>query len=78
MTMYVLTWTLPSGEEKRHAPVRTLREVEFAAAYVLMDNSRVPRGEARTFADRLIGQPLGTEVLHETSGYAFRVDHAAD
>jgi hypothetical protein len=76
MTLYRLTRTLPDGSEKQHRPLRTLREVEFAAAYVLMDNSRVPRGEARTFAHGLAGRPVGTTVRHEPSGYAFRVDPA--
>ena len=74
MTKYTLTRTLPNGEEKSHRPLSTLREVEFAAAYVLMDNSRVPRGEARTFAASLARGELGTTVSHEASGYAFRVD----
>lgn len=74
MTQYTLTRTLPDGTETSHRPVRTLREVEFAAAYVLMDNSRVPRGEARRFAADLAGRPLGEVVRHESSGYAFRVD----
>lgn len=74
MTKYTLTRTLPDGTEKSHRPLSTLREVEFAAAYVLIDNSRVPRGEARTFAHGLAGGPLGTMVRHEASGYAFRVD----
>lgn len=76
MTKYLLTWTLPDGTEKAHRPLGTLREVEFAAAYVLMDNSRVPRGEARRFAGELTGRPIGETVRHETSGYAFRVDRA--
>lgn len=75
MTQYLLTRTLPDGTERSHRPVNTIREVEFAAAYVLMDNSRVPRGEARTFANQLAAQPVGTEVLHTASGYAFRIDH---
>lgn len=74
MSQYLLTRTLPDGTEKSHRPMGTIREVEFAAAYVLMDNSRVPRGEARTFASRLTGLPLGTEVMHTVSGYAFRVE----
>lgn len=74
MTLYLLTRTLPDGTEKQHSPMRTLREVEFAAAYVLMDNSRVPRGEARNFAHDLAGRPVGTTVEHPSSGYAFRVD----
>lgn len=74
--MYQLTRTLPDGTEKSHSPMRTLREVEFAIAYCLMDNSRVPRGEARTFAHDLASRPLGTTVEHEGSGYAFRVDRA--
>lgn len=76
MTKYTLTRTLPDGTEKSHRPLSTLREVEFAAAYVLIDNSRVPRGEARTFAHQVAAQPLGTTVPHEASGYAFRVDKA--
>lgn len=74
MTKYTLTRTLPDGTERSHRPLSTLREVEFAAAYVLMDNSRVPRGEARTFAHGLADGPLGTTVEHPSSGYAFRVD----
>lgn len=77
MTQYLLTRTLPDGTEKTNpTPLKTLREVEFAAAYCLMDNSRVPRGEARTFARRFAGEPVGTTVAHEASGYAFRVDRA--
>jgi hypothetical protein len=76
MTKYTLTRTLPDGTERSHQPLSTLREVEFAAAYALIDNSQVPRGEARTFAHRLAGLPRGTEVLHTSSGYAFRVDRA--
>lgn len=76
MTQYTLTRTLPDGTEKQHRPMRTLREVEFAAAYVLMDNSRVPRGEARQFAAALAGRPIGEQVSHEASGYTFRVDRA--
>lgn len=72
---YTLTRTLPDGTEKTNpTAMRTLREVEFAVAYCLMDNSRVPRGEARTFAHGVIGRPLGETVEHEVSGYAFRVD----
>lgn len=74
MTQYTLTRTLPDGTEKSHRPMRTLREVEFAAAYALMDNSRVPRGEARRFAGELTRGPLGEIVRHAASGYAFRVD----
>lgn len=74
MSKYLLTRTLPDGTEKSHRPLGTLREVEFAAAYVLMDNSRVPRGEARTFANQLAAQPIGATVRHDTSGYAFRVE----
>lgn len=77
MTRYLLTRTLPDGTEKSHRPLSTLREVEFAAAYVLIDNSRVPRGEARTFAAALARQELGTTVKHDGSGYAFRVTKAA-
>lgn len=72
--MYLLTRTLPDGTKKKYRPLRTIREVEFAAAYVLMDHSRVPRGEARTFAASLTTAPLGETVQHETSGYAFRVE----
>jgi hypothetical protein len=71
---YLLTRTLPDGTVKAHSPMATLRRVEAAVAYVLMDNSWVPRGEARTFAANLLGQPLGTEVRHAASGYVFRVD----
>jgi hypothetical protein len=71
---FTLTRILPSGETRQHSPVGTLRIVETAAAYVLMDNTRVPRGDARTFAATLVRRPLGTEVLHPASGYAFRVD----
>lgn len=76
MAKYTLTRTLPDGTVKQHRPMGTLREVEFAAAYVLMDNSRVPRGEARQFAASLTGRPIGEQVKHEASGYAFRVDRA--
>jgi hypothetical protein len=72
---FVLTRTLPDGTVKAHRPLSTLREVETAAAYVLMDNRSVPRGEARAFAGRLADAPLGTTVTHP-SGYAFRVDRA--
>lgn len=71
---YRLTRTLPDGTEKAHNSLRTLREVEFAAAYVLMDNSRVPRGEARTFARQVADAPLGETLRHGASGYTFRVD----
>lgn len=71
---YLLTRTLPDGETRTHTPMLTLRAVEAAAAYVLLDNAWVPRGEARRFAATLVKQPLGTEVLHPASGYAFRVD----
>jgi hypothetical protein len=78
MTLYRLTRTLPTGEEKTNpTAMRTLRDVEFAVTYCLMDNSRVPRGEARTFAAALIRSELGTVVQHATSGYAFRVDRVA-
>jgi hypothetical protein len=77
MKQYILTRTLPDGTEKTNPiPMGTLREVEFAVAYCLMDNSRVPRGEARTFAHGLAGAALGETVKHEPSGYAFRVDRA--
>jgi hypothetical protein len=72
---YILTRTLPDGTEKTNpTELKTLREVEFAVAYCLMDNSRVPRGEARRFAAGFIGRPIGETLKHETSGYAFRVD----
>lgn len=77
MTKYLLTRTMPDGSAKQSRPLGTIREVEFAAAYVLMDNSRVPRGEARTFASNLTAQPVGETVRHDTSGYAFRVDTVA-
>lgn len=74
---FTLTRTLPDGTVKTSpTPLRTLREVEFAVAYCLMDNSRVLRGEARQFAASLTGRPIGEQVKHEASGYAFRVDHA--
>jgi hypothetical protein len=74
---FTLTRTLPDGTEKTNPTVlRTLREVEFAVAYCLMDNSRVPRGEARTFAAGFVGRPIGETLKHESSGYAFRVDRA--
>ncbi|WP_030248312.1 hypothetical protein [Streptomyces sp. NRRL S-455] len=74
---YSLTRTLPDGTERTNpTALHTLREVEVAVAYCLMDNSRVPRGEARTFAAGFVGRPLGEAVKHESSGYAFRVDRA--
>jgi hypothetical protein len=74
---YSLTRTLPDGTERTNpTALRTLREVEVAIAYCLMDNSRVPRGEARTFAAGLVRQALGETLKHESSGYAFRVDRA--
>ncbi|MGW2213295.1 hypothetical protein [Streptomyces sp. NPDC001781] len=73
---YLLTRTLPDGTEKSHSPMDTLRQVATAAAYCLMDNSRVPRGEASRFASELVARPLGTTEKHEASGYAFRVDRA--
>jgi hypothetical protein len=76
---YLLTRTLPDGTEKTNpTPLRTLREVEMAVAYCLMDNSRVPRGEARTFAAGFTRRPAGETMKHESSGYAFRVDRTAD
>ena len=72
---FTLTRTLPNGTVKTNpTPLRTLREVEFAVAYCLMDNSRVPRGEARTFAAGVVARRLGETVEHAASGYAFRVD----
>ncbi|MGY5634190.1 hypothetical protein ACW7N6_38260 [Streptomyces sp. UC1A3] len=72
---FTLTRTLPDGTVKTSpTAMRTLREVEFAVAYCLMDNSRVPRGEARRFAADVVSQPAGETVEHESSGYAFRVD----
>lgn len=73
MIRYDLIRTLPDGTEKAHRRLRTMSEVELAASYVLMFNSQVPRGEARTFAANLTRQPFGIDVPHETSGYAFRV-----
>lgn len=74
---YSLTRTLPDGTEKTSpTALRTLREVEFAVAYCLMDNSHVPRGEARTFAAGFVGRPIGETLKHESSGYAFRVGRA--
>lgn len=74
---YTLTRTLPDGTVKTNpTPIGTLRAVEIAIAYCLMDNSRVPRGEARRFAADVTGQPLGAQVAHDASGYAFRVDRA--
>lgn len=75
MKQFTLTRTLPDGTVKTNpTPLRTVREVEFAVAYCLMDNSRVPRGEARTFAADFARRPAGEQVRHEGSGYAFRVD----
>ena len=75
MTQFTLTRTLPDGTEKTNPTLlRTLREVEFAVAYCLMDNSRVPRGEARRFAAGVVSRPTGETVAHESSGYTFRVD----
>lgn len=75
MRMFKLTRTLPDGTVKTNpTALRTLREVEFAVAYCLMDNSRVPRGEARRFAAGFTGRPPGTTVKHGASGYAFRID----
>lgn len=72
---FTLTRTLPDGTVKTNpTPMRTLREVEVAVAYCLMDNSRVPRGEARRFAAGVVSRPVGEQVWHESSGYAFRVD----
>lgn len=71
--MYRLTRILPNGTVKQHSPMGTKREVETAAAYALLDNARVPRGEARAFAHRLVEQPLGTALRHDASGYIFRV-----
>lgn len=71
---YILVRTLPDGEERQHSPAPTLRQVETAAAYVLMDNARVLRNAARTFARRLVEQPVGAQVRHDASGYAFRVE----
>lgn len=77
MKQFTLTRTLPDGTVKTNpTPLRTVREVEFAVAYCLMDNSRVPRGEARSFAADFAGRPAGEQVKHEGSGYAFRVDRA--
>lgn len=75
MKQFTLTRTLPDGTVKTNPTrLKTLREVEFAVAYCLMDNSRVPRGEARTFAADFARRPAGEQVRHEGSGYAFRVD----
>jgi hypothetical protein len=75
MPSYTLTRTLPDGTVRANpTPLRTLREVEFAVAYCLMDNSRVPRGEARRFAADFAHRPAGEQMKHEGSGYAFRVD----
>jgi hypothetical protein len=74
MTQYVLIRILPDGTEKSHSPLSTLREVQGAVAYVLMDNPRVPRGQAMTFAAGFVNRPVGETVKHGTSGYAFRID----
>lgn len=74
MTQYLLTRTLPDGTEKSHRPLGTIREVEFAVAYGMVANTRIPRGEARTFAHRVAAAPFGETVRHETSGYVFRVE----
>lgn len=72
---FTLTRTLPDGTVRTNpTPMHTLREVEFAVAYCLMDNSRVPRGEARRFAAGVVSRPVGEHVAHASSGYAFRVD----
>jgi hypothetical protein len=74
---YTLTRTLPNGTVKTNpTAMKTLREVEIAIAYCLMDNSRVPRGEARRFAADVVSRPVGAEIEHEASGYAFRVGRA--
>lgn len=72
--MYQLTRITPKGVERKHSPSETLRAVQSAAAYVLMDDVRIPRGEAVRLAADLVGRPPGTLVRHEASGYAFRVD----
>ena len=76
MPMYRLTRTDPGGAQHELEAV-TLRAVETAAAYVLLNNARVPRGEARTFAASLIRSELGTVVQHAASGYIFRIDRTA-
>ncbi|WP_086559933.1 hypothetical protein [Streptomyces africanus] len=69
--------TLPDGTVKTSpTAMGTLRAVEIAIAYCLMDNSNVPRGEARRFAADVVSRPIGAEVEHESSGYAFRVERA--
>lgn len=70
---YILVIVAPGGEEKRHSPAPTLRQIETTAAYVLMINE-VRRGEARAFARRLVEQPASTPVLHAASRSVFRVE----
>lgn len=71
--MYQLTRTTPDGVRKQHRPMRTMEEVRFAAAYVLMDNVGIQPSVAKRFALALTREPLGTEMEHASSGYVFSV-----
>jgi hypothetical protein len=72
---YILHRTLPDGTARRHeTPFTSMRGLIFAAAYVLIDNAMVKPADARRFALELSRHPLNADVLHEGSGYRFRIE----
>ena len=73
---YRLVRTAPGGAERSQGPVGSVRAATVLAAYVLTDNTRVGRSEARLFSAVLGDLPVGETACHEGTGYRFRVELA--
>lgn len=71
--MYQLIRTLPNGVERSQSPVKRVRDAAVLASYVLYDNREASKADAQRFAAQLGRAPLGENLTHEPSGYAFRI-----
>lgn len=73
--MYNLIRTSPQGEEREQGSHDTVVSAAVAAMDFLRNEGVATRVEARWYANYLSERPLGVEVTHLHSGYAFRIEH---
>lgn len=64
----------PLGLRKEQGPFTSVRMACGAALYVLTDNTPTSRADANAFAGKLHAAELGTEIVHEPTGYRFRIE----
>lgn len=76
MTIFMLTRITPSGQIRSQGPVARRSTAEVLAARVLTDNTATTKQAAQSFSVELSKAPDGEVVLHEPTGYQFRIDRA--